>query len=125
MSPSERPGLEEWLAQAKREAGSADTVVFRCHVSAVSPISRDGSAVSGLELAVDHDRLGEILSTARLMEGVTVVGAWVNEGLVRAGDDIMRVMVGGDDGDGVSEALSALVRMITSEVVKTTEARTE
>lgn len=118
-----RPSLDVWLAEAKAEASAADVGMYLCHNGVVRSYSRDGRPVTGMELAVDRERLEEMLETARLMEGVSVVRAWVNEGRLEVGDDIMYVMVGGDIRDNVFDALAALVRMIKSEVVTETELR--
>lgn len=115
--------LDAWLAEAKRSGDAPDVGMYLCHNGVVRSFSRDGRPVVGMELAVDRARLEEILATARLMEGVSVVRAWVNEGRLSVGDDIMYVMVGGDIRDNVVEALVALVRMIKSEVVTETELR--
>ena len=115
--------LDAWLAEAKRSADASQVGMYLCHNGVVRSFSRDGRPVSGMELSVDRERLEEILATARLMEGVSIVRAWVNEGRLSVGDDIMYVMVGGDIRDNVVEALVALVRMIKSEVVTETELR--
>jgi len=115
--------LDAWLAEAKRSADASQVGMYLCHNGVVRSFSRDGRPVSGMELSVDRERLEEILATARLMEGVSVVRAWVNEGRLSVGEDIMYVMVGGDIRDNVVEALVALVRMIKSEVVTETELR--
>jgi len=60
-----------------------------------------------------------------MMEGVSIVRVWVNEGHLEVGDDIMYVMVGGDIRPNVIEALTALVGMIKSEVVTEMEQRPE
>jgi molybdopterin synthase catalytic subunit len=125
MSDLTRPSLDEWLAEAKREPGAPDTGMYLCHNGVVRSYSRDGRPVSSMDLAVDRERLAEILSTASLMEGVSVIRAWVNEGHLEVGDDIMYVLVGGDIRDNVIEALTALVRMIKTEVVTETELRPE
>lgn len=123
MSRQGPPSLDEWLAQAKQEDGAADVGMYLCHNGVVRSYSRDGRPVTGMDLAVDRERLGEILATARLMEGVSIVRAWINEGQLAVGDDIMYVMVGGDIRDNVLEALAALVRMIKTEVVTEVEQR--
>ena len=117
------PSLDAWLAEAKRSADAAGVGMYLCHNGVVRSFSRDGQPVVGMELAVDRVRLAEILATARLMEGVSIVRAWINEGQLAVGDDIMYVMVGGDIRDNVVEALVALVRMIKTEVVTETELR--
>jgi len=123
MSEPVGPSLDVWLAEAKREASAADVGMYLCHNGVVRSYSRDGRPVIGMDLAVDRERLEELLSTARLMQGVSIVRAWINEGHLEVGDDIMYVLVGGDIRPNVIEALTALVSMIKSEVVTETEFR--
>lgn len=123
MSDSTRPSLDAWLAEVKAEQSASGVGMYLCHNGVVRSYSRDGRPVASMELSVDRGRLAEILSTAELMEGVSVVRAWVNEGHLKVGDDIMYVLVGGDIRDHVFEALGALVRMIKSEVVTEEEVR--
>jgi molybdopterin synthase catalytic subunit len=125
MSATDRPSLDAWLAEAKQAAGAAGVGMYLCHNGVVRSYSRDGKPVESMDLSVDRERLAEILSTAELMEGVAVVRAWVNEGRLTVGDDIMYVMVGGDIRDHVFDALAALVRMIKTEVVTEAEIRPE
>lgn len=125
MSAAAKPSLDAWLADVKREAGAEGVGMYLCHNGVVRSYSRNGKPVEAMELSVDRERLAEILSTAQLMEGVSVVRAWVNEGRLGVGDDIMYVLVGGDIRDHVFEALGALVRMIKTEVVTEAEIRPE
>lgn len=125
MGGSTAPSLDVWLAEAKRETAAKDVGMYLCHNGVVRSYSRDGRPVTGMDLAVDRERLEELLDTARLMEGVSMVRVWVNEGYLEVGDDIMYVMIGGDIRPNVIEALTALVGMIKSEVVTETEYRPE
>lgn len=118
-----RPSLDAWLADLKSSTDVSGTGMYLVHNGVVRGHSRDGRPVTGMALAVDRERLAEILDTARLMEGVTHIRAWVNEGELEVGDDIMFVLVGGDVRDHVFEALQALVRMIKTEVVTEEEHR--
>jgi molybdopterin synthase catalytic subunit len=123
MSDLRHPSFDAWLAEVKREPSAPGVGMYLCHNGVVRAVSRDGRPVSGMDLAVNRERLEEILATAGLMEGVSVVRAWVNEGRLGVGDDIMYVLVGGDVRDHVFEALGALVRMIKSDVVTEVELR--
>ncbi|MBN2247806.1 MAG: molybdenum cofactor biosynthesis protein MoaE [Coriobacteriia bacterium] len=125
MSESVTPSLDAWLAEAKREVAAKDVGMYLCHNGVVRSYSRDGRPVTGMDLSVDRERLEELVGTARLMEGVSIVRVWVNEGHLEVGDDIMYVMVGGDIRPNVIEALTAFVGMIKSEVVTETEYRPE
>jgi len=117
------PSLDIWLKEAKASADAAGVGMYLCHNGVVRSYSRDGRAVASMDLTVDRERLAEILETARLMEGISHVRVWVNEGHLEVGDDIMYVLVGGDIRDNVIEALTALVRMIKTEVVTEYELR--
>lgn len=123
MAASDRPSLDAWLAELKASDDFASTGMFLAHNGVVRARSRDGRPVTGMQLLVDRERLAEIVETATLMEGVTHVRAWVNEGELGVGDDIMYVMVGGDIREHVFEALMALVGMIKTEVVTEAEHR--
>lgn len=122
---ADRVSLDEWLAEAKATADAAQVGMYLCHNGVVRGTSRDGRPVGGMLLEVDRQRLAEVIESAHLMEGVALVRAWVNEGRLEVGDDIMYVLVGGDVREHVFDALQALVRLIKSEVVTETELRPE
>ena len=122
-APEPRPSFDSWLADIKATSDVSGTGMYLMHNGVVRAFSRDGRPVTGMVLHVDRERLAEILEIACLMEGVTHVKAWVNEGELTVGDDIICVLVGGDIRDHVFEALQALVRMIKTEVVTEEELR--
>jgi molybdopterin synthase catalytic subunit len=122
---ADRVSLDEWLAEAKATADAAQVGMYLCHNGVVRGTSRDGRPVAGMLLEVDRQRLAKVIESAHLMEGVALVRAWVNEGRLEVGDDIMYVLVGGDVREHVFDALQALVRLIKSEVVTETELRPE
>lgn len=121
MTRSEKPSLDAWFAEAKTDPGAGEASMYLCHAEVVRSRAADGTPVSRMDVTVDRVRLAEMLGTAELMEGVRVVRAWVNEGSLRVGEDTMYVLVGGDNGDHLHEALSALVQMIQTGVVVETE----
>ena len=123
MTGATVPSLDAWLAEAKASADAAGVGMYLCHNGVVRSYSRDGRPVVSMDLSVDRERLAELLETARMMEGVLYVRVWINEGHLEVGDDIMYVLVGGDIRDNVIEALTALVRMIKTEVVTEHELR--
>jgi molybdopterin synthase catalytic subunit len=123
MAAADYPSLDSWLAELKASDDFSSTGMFLAHNGVVRAHSRDGRPVTGMQLIVDRERLAEIVETATLMEGVTHVRAWVNEGELAIGDDIMYVIVGGDIRDNVFGALQALVGMIKTEVVTEAEHR--
>ena len=118
------PSLDAWLAEVKAEAGAGGAGMYLLHNGVVRDYTRAGQSVAGMALSVDRVRLEEVLAAAHAMPGITSVRAWVNEGELAVGDDIMRVLVGGNIRENVFAALKELVRMIKTEVVTEAESFT-
>lgn len=123
MGSDGRPSLDGWLEELKAEPESARVGMYLSHNGIVRSFSRDGRAVTGMDLSVYRERLDGALAEARVMPGIAQVRAWVNEGRLDVGDDIMYVLVGGDIREHVIDALTALVRTIKTEVVTESELR--
>lgn len=121
MNPS--PSVEQWLSEAKTTADAAGVGMYLIHNGVVRGHSRGGEAVAGMGLSVDRARLAEVLAETEGRDGIAVVKAWVNEGDLRVGDDIMYVLVGGDIREHVFDALMDCVRAIKSGVVTEVESR--
>jgi molybdopterin synthase catalytic subunit len=75
----------------------------------------DAAPVTGMELSCDREKMQAALAEAQTMEGVVYVRAWVNEGRVRVGDDIMLVLIGADTRPHAVEALQALLKRLKNE----------
>lgn len=112
-----RPSIDAWLAEIKRSPEASGVGIYLAHNGVVRGRARDGSPVSGMELSCDAARLGEAIDSVRRMDGVIHVRAWVNEGTLAVGDDIMMALVAGDIRKNVFGALQELVRLIKSGVV--------
>ena len=62
-------------------------------------------------------RVEEAVAQTRAMEGIYYVRVWLNEGDLGVGEDIMRVLIGGDIRPHVVDALQSLVGRLKSECV--------
>ena len=74
-----------------------------------------------VRFSYDRERMEAALAETRAMEGIHCVRAWLNEGELAPGDDIMYVLVGGDIRPRVVEALQFLVEKLKSECVSEEE----
>lgn len=117
------PSLDSWLAEIKQGPDAGRVGMYLAHNGVVRATARDGSPVTGMNLTYDDARLQDVLTQVRAMPGVVAVRAWVNQGVLAVGDDIMLVLVGGDIRENVFAALQELVRLIKTEVVKELEYR--
>jgi molybdopterin synthase catalytic subunit len=118
---NQRPPLQSWLDEIKNGHDSPRIGMYLMHNGVVRGTTRDGSAVSGMELSYDHRRLEEVIRHVEGRPGVVAVRVWINEGLLQIGDDIMYALVAGDIRENVFGGLQELVRLIKTEVVRERE----
>jgi molybdopterin synthase catalytic subunit len=112
-----RPSLETWLDEIKRGPGHRGIGIFFIHNGLVRDKRRDGTPVAGLDVTCDGRRLDELVAQTEAMPGVVAARAWVNEGTLAVGDDMIYVLVAGDVRRNALAAWQVLVRLIKSEVV--------
>jgi molybdopterin synthase catalytic subunit len=115
--------VDGWIRDVKAQPGSAAIGMVLAHQGIVRGTSRSGERVRGMLLTADRARLRDALAAAETWPGVFAVRAWVNEGPLSVGDDIMKVLVAGDIRDNVFAALQRLVSLIKSEVLSESELR--
>ena len=70
-----------------------------------------------MRFGYDAARVEEAVAQTRAMEGIYYVRVWLNEGDLGVGEDIMRVLIGGDIRPHVVDALQSLVGRLKSECV--------
>jgi molybdopterin synthase catalytic subunit len=97
-----------------------------CHNGVVRATSRDGRKVSGLRVAVDHDRLNTILQKARQTPGIVDIQVEIAEDRnLSVGDDVMVLIVAGDIRENVIRTLENTLNDIKTTVTSKTEFFTE
>lgn len=118
------PSMEQWLREAKASPKAGKIGMYLTHNGVVRETARaavrDGAQtapVRGMRFSYDREKLEAAVAETRKMEGIYYVRAWLNEGELQPGDDIMYVLVGGDIRPRVIEALQFLVGKLKSECV--------
>lgn len=122
------PSMDQWLREAKASPDAAKIGMYLTHngvvrESARAAVREGGSAppVRGMRFSYDRGKVEAAVREARQREGIYFVKAWLNEGELQVGDDIMCVLVGGDIRPHVAEALQFLVGELKSHCVTETE----
>jgi molybdopterin synthase catalytic subunit len=115
--------ITQCIERIKAGPDSSRIGMILAHQGIVRGTSKSGEAVSGMDLGVDRRRFEEAIAEARSWDGVVAVDAWVNEGRLAVGDDIMKVVVAGDVRGNVIGALQRLVAIIKDDVVTEVELR--
>ena len=123
--PRQIPSMDAWLREAKRSCDLARTGMFLVHNGVVREDARarvrDGDAdagpVKGMRFCADDEKVRQAVAQTLELPGIFFARAWMNEGVLAVGDDIMYVMVGGDIRPRVIDALQFLVNRIKTECV--------
>lgn len=123
------PSMDDWLREAKEQESAPKIGMYLFHDGVVRQSPRalvrqgDGSAgpVTGMLFSYDREKLDAAIAAAYELEGIYYIRVWLNEGLLSVGDDIMRVLIGGDIRPHVVEALQYLVGRIKNECVSEQE----
>ncbi len=120
-----RPSMDQWLLEAKAHPSASKVGMYLIHNGTVRGTARasvrgekeQAFQVAGMEFSYHKEKLEEILAEACQLPGIYYVRAWLNEGRLKVGDDIMAVLVGGDIRPRVVDALQYLVGRIKKECV--------
>ena len=120
-----RPSADEWLREAKQAAGASGAGMYLIHNGVVRATARaavrDGAAgtkpVTGMHFSYDKDKAGAAVEETLRLPGICFARAWLNEGSLKVGDDIMMALVGGDIRPHVIDGLTFLVGKLKTECV--------
>ena len=124
-STRERPSVDAWLREAKAHPDADKVGMYLIHNGVVRATARsqvrggdkNARPVTGMLFSCDWQKAQTAIEAARAMEGVYFVRAWVNEGALQVGDDIMLVLIGADIRPHAVDALQALVGKLKNECV--------
>ncbi len=93
-----------------------------CHNGVVRGTSRDGHAVKGLRVAVDHQKLEQIVTDQKKIAGIVDIKVEIAADRdLAVGDDVMLLAVAGDIRENVIAVLTDTLNLIKSTVTKKTE----
>ena len=122
------PSIDAWLKEAKQDKNAARVGMYLTHNGIVRESNKasvrygeEEKKVRGMYFSYDEEKLNAVLDEARTMEGIYYIRAWLNEGELKTGDDIMYVLIGGDIRPRVVDCLQHLVSRIKNECVVETE----
>ena len=93
-----------------------------CHNGVVRGASRDGRAVKGLRVAVDHQKLADLVSAQKKIAGIVDINVEIAEDRdLAVGDDVMLLLVAGDIRENVIAVLTDTLNLIKTTVTNKTE----
>jgi molybdopterin synthase catalytic subunit len=113
--------IEQWIKDIKTKSDFQDLGMILVHNGVVRATSKSGRPVKGMHLTFDRERLSHIIDGLKEREGIVEIKAWINEGLLKVGDDIMYACVAGKFRTTVIPVLEELVARIKNEIVTEAE----
>lgn len=121
----ETPSLDQWIKEAKSDKDAAKCGMYLFHNGVVRETPKakvrlgeeTDKTVKELEFSYDETKVEKAISETYKMPGIYYVKVWLNSGMLKVGDDIMLVLIGGDIRPHVIDALQSLVGTIKNECV--------
>ena len=118
----EIPSVDQWLKEAKAHESAPMCGMYLTHNGTVRQTAKarvrqgqDAPDVSGMYFTYDQAKVDAAVAETYKLEGIYYVRAWLNEGELGLGDDIMYVLIGGDIRPRVVDALQYLVGRVKNE----------
>ena len=123
------PSMDAWLNEAKASPNASKIGMYLTHSGTVRETAkaavRNGdeaaAPVKGMRFSYDAAKVSAAVKDTYRLDGIYYVKAWLNAGTLQVGDDIMRVLIGGDIRPHVVDALQYLVGRLKKECVTETE----
>ena len=121
--------MDEWMKEAKAHESADKIGMYLTHNGIVRKSAKakvrlgeeNTKNVTGMLFSYDQAKVDAAIKETYEMEGIYYVKAWLNEGELTVGDDIMYVLIGGDIRPRVIDALQFLVGKLKNECVEETE----
>jgi len=110
------------IEKTKKHPNYENVGMILCHNGVVRGASRNGRKVSGLKIAVDHEKLKKIIDENKKRPGIVEILVEIEENKeLSVGEDVMFLVVAGDIRDNVIMTLNDTLNTIKTTVTKKTE----
>jgi molybdopterin synthase catalytic subunit len=113
--------IEKWIEEVKLNAKSDDLGMILIHNGIVRGTSKEGKKVKGIHLSYDKEKLNSLIKEYEKNKGIVAIKAWINEGTLNIGDNIMYLLVAGRLRTDVLPTFEELLSKIKREIVSEKE----
>jgi len=114
--------LTQLVEKIKQHPDYPKVGMILCHNGVVRATSRDGRPVSGLRIAVDREKLRQVIHAHKSRAGIVEILVHINGDTdLKVGEDVMYIVVAGDIRENVISALQDTLNTIKSTVTQKTQ----
>ena len=122
---TKKPNIAQMMKEAKKSKNADKCGMFLLHngvvrIDAKAKVrenKKNTKKVKAIDFSYDNKKVDIAIKKALKMKGIYYIKVWLNEGLLKVGDDIMLVLIGGDIRPRVVDCLQELVGEIKSKCV--------
>lgn len=113
--------VDVWMKEIKQNAHAERLGMILVHNGIVRATSKEGRLVEGMRLSYDKEKLAQVVKTMEAREGIEAIRVWINEGELKIGHDIMKLLVAGRFRTDVLPVFTELLGIIKNEIVREEE----
>ena len=113
--------LERVISEIKSKANMDNLGMVLVHNGVVRGTSKSGKSVKGMILDYDEEKLRELIEKTNLLEFVERCEIWINRGKLNVGDDVMYVVLAGNDRKRLLPLFEEIIETLKKSVVKEIE----
>lgn len=122
---TKKPSIAQMMKEAKKSKNADKCGMFLLHngvvrIDAKAKVrdnKKNTKKVKAIDFSYDNKKVDVAIRKALKMKGIYYIKVWLNEGMLKVGDDIMLVLIGGDIRPRVVDCLQELVGEIKSKCV--------
>lgn len=109
--------IEQWIKEIKKECPADMLGMILLHNGIVRATAKNGGKVQAMNLSYDKAKLEAAVCKFKKKDGIADIKAWINEGYLKVGDDIMNICVAGRFRKDVLPVFQELITVIKTEIV--------
>ena len=113
--------INKMIKSLQKQPDHSKMGMIASHLGVVRETSLDGRKVTGVEVRSDPGIIDKIANEIKEMPGIVGILIETSEGLLKVGDEIMAVTVGGDTRENVFPALMGAVDRVKREATRKKE----
>jgi len=113
--------IDEWIKEIKANTDPESLGMMLVHNGVVRGTAKNGKPVIGMKLSFDKAKLESRVNELKKRDGIVQIKAWINQGELKIGDDIMYLLVAGRFRTDVLPVLQELLTYVKGEVVSEEE----
>ncbi len=116
------PSIDEIIRNIKQQTDPEKLGMILVHNGIVRKTSKDGTKqVKEMFLSYNRELLDKKVQELKTLPGIAYVSAFISEGKLSVGDDIMLVIVAGDRRSNILKPFEDFIEFIKKNIVKEQE----